>query len=69
MMIEKIRGLMGRLHRDDTGDVPVGTIVLIGLVVIPLILMLVLFGDKVLEWLYKQWELVTTNSGVSKAPG
>ncbi len=38
-----IQKMMHRLHRDQAGDIPVGTILIVALVVIPLVLMLVIF--------------------------
>lgn len=38
-----IRQTTQRLHRDQAGDIPVGTILVISLVVIPLVLFLVIF--------------------------
>ncbi len=38
-----IRSLIHDLHRNQSGDIPVGTILIISLVVIPLILLLVVF--------------------------
>jgi len=38
-----IKRLIQRLHQDQAGDIPVGTILIIGLVIIPLVLILVIF--------------------------
>lgn len=38
-----IRKTTHRLHRNQAGDIPVGTILIIGLVIIPLVLFLVVF--------------------------
>jgi len=41
-----IRKLIHGLHHEQSGDIPVGTILIIGLVVIPLVLVLVAFKSE-----------------------
>jgi hypothetical protein len=53
------RSRLNDLHRDETGDIPVGPILLIGLVVIPLVIGLVSFGDTLTDWFSEQWNKIT----------
>ena len=42
---------LGELHQDQRGDVPVGPILVIGLIAIPLVIALVIFRDAMLDYL------------------
>ena len=55
----RIRERLAVLHRDERGDIPVGPILLIGLVVIPLVIGLVAFGDTLSDWFSEQWGKIT----------
>lgn len=52
-----------RLHRDERGDIPVGPLLIIGLIAIPLVIALISFGDAVLEWLSQQWKGLAFEDG------
>jgi hypothetical protein len=42
---------LSELHHDQRGDVPVGPILVIGLIAIPLVIALVVFRDEMLEYM------------------
>lgn len=45
------------------GDIPVGQLLVIGLIVIPLVIMLVIFRVEIYTWFIDRWvDLVTTPS-------
>ncbi len=57
-MIHDFRRLLGALHRDERGEIPVGPILIIGLIVIPLVIVLISFRDELTDWLKEQWDRV-----------
>lgn len=57
--IRRAQERLRALHRDERGDIPVGPILLIGLVVIPLVIGLVAFGDTLSDWFEDQWNKIT----------
>ena len=56
------------LARDDRGDVPIGTILVIALIVIPLLLLLIFYRDEVVTFFQEQWDRVM-GSGEYSGPG
>lgn len=61
-MFKKLRMMSKRVHADERGDVPVGTLLVIGLIVIPLVLALTVFGNDLTTWLSEQWAKITGSS-------
>lgn len=59
MMLQKIKSTVLALHNDENGDIPVGTIMVIGLIAIPLVIALVLFRDEMLGWLRERFTAFT----------
>jgi len=57
--MKNIKGFLQRLHQDDRGDIPVGNILIIGLIAIPLVIALIAFGDAIMDWLADQWAKVS----------
>jgi len=51
MLLQKMKNSVLALHNDENGDIPVGTIMVIGLIAIPLVIALILFKDDMLGWL------------------
>ena len=51
MMLQKIKSSALELHNDENGDIPVGTIMVIGLIAIPIVIALIIFRDTMLSWL------------------
>lgn len=49
-MFSKIKSTSKHLHRNQKGDIPVGTILMIGAIVIPLVVVLVSYGDALSQW-------------------
>lgn len=52
-----------RLVADDAGEIPIGPLLMIGLVVIPLVIGLVTFGEEVSKYMREQWDLVGNSTG------
>ena len=55
MTIKKILDVVRRLHKDERGEVPIGPLLLIGLIAIPIVIALVTFGNEILKWLSEEW--------------
>lgn len=55
-MMQKIKNTFLALHNDENGDIPVGTIMVIGLIAIPIVIALVTFRTEVLEWFRTQFD-------------
>jgi Na+-driven multidrug efflux pump len=43
------RKLLARLHDDTRADVPIGTILVVAFIVVPLVVILILFKDELLD--------------------
>ena len=56
---EKALNAVRKFHKDEAGDIPVGPIILIGVIGIPLVIALVAFKDQILSWLKSQMGKVT----------
>ena len=50
-MLQTLKNKVLELHNNESGDIPVGTIMVIGLIAIPLVIALVIFRDEVLGYL------------------
>lgn len=59
MRIPQLKQLLHRMHRCERGDIPVGPIMIIGLIVIPLIIGLIVFRENLTSWMQTQWETFT----------
>jgi hypothetical protein len=46
--------LLRGLDEDERGDIPVGTILIVGVIVIPLVLILAVWGDKIVKYVDKK---------------
>ena len=45
-MLSKIRNQFAALHKDEAGEIPVGPLLIIGLIVVPIVMMLTVFRDE-----------------------
>ena len=48
----KLRSIMRRFSRDEHGSV-IDTVLVVGVISLPLIMFLAFFGDEVLQWIQK----------------
>lgn len=65
-MISEFKNLVRRLHACEKGEIPVGPIMVIGLIVIPIIIALVLFRDDLMQWFdarFGEFKGQTTTTG------
>ena len=58
MNIRTLKNRIVELHHDDDGEIPVGPILIIALVVIPMGLALMTFGEDLFDWFDKKWKTV-----------
>ncbi len=55
MNFTQVKTLLTRLHDDENGDIPVGPILVIGLVVIPLVIAIMVFGEELVKLFKEKW--------------
>lgn len=55
MMLQTVKNKIIALHEDENGDIPVGSIMVIGLIAIPLVIALVTFRDELLGYLRERF--------------
>lgn len=65
-MMDRSRELLRRLHQDEAGDIPVGPMLIIGLIVIPLVIFLIVFGKDIQDWFNENFKELTSNKGKIK---
>jgi hypothetical protein len=63
MSLQSIRDFAQRLDADESGDLPVGPLLLIGLIVIPLVIFLITFGSEIQEWFRDNMNELTGKKG------
>lgn len=56
---EGLRRALARIHRDERGDEGVNKILIIAMIVIPLVIVLIAFGDRIVEFFQEQWANLT----------
>jgi len=64
-MLKQIKQGLVRLHRDDKGEMPVGPLLVIGLIVIPLVIVLLAFSGEVKDFLKNAWGTITGASATT----
>ncbi|NNL84709.1 MAG: hypothetical protein HKP27_03605 [Myxococcales bacterium] len=64
--ISSFTGALRALHKDESGDVPVGPILLVGLIVIPLVIFLLAFGEEIQTWFSDNFQTLTSDKGKIK---
>ncbi len=57
------RRSLRELASDESGEIPVGPLLMIGLIVIPLVIGLITFGEELSGFLREQWDQVGNSSG------
>jgi|SaaInl8_135m_RNA_FD_contig_21_1458050_length_498_multi_29_in_0_out_0_1 hypothetical protein len=57
------------LHQNEKGDIPVGMILIIGVVVIPLVIFLIAYKDDIANFLSEETASVIEKDGSSSSEG
>ncbi len=53
---------LSRFHTDEQGDEGVNKILIIAMIVVPLVIVLILFGKNIVEWFQEAWKKLTGTS-------
>ncbi len=54
-----LKATLARFHRSEQGDEGVNKILIIALVVVPLVIVLIVFGSKIKAWFQTAWDDIT----------
>jgi hypothetical protein len=65
MGFKKLLSELKRLNHDQRGDIPVGPILIIGLIAIPMVIALIAFSDDVLGYIAERFDTFKTTDGTS----
>ena len=57
-----LRGALARLHADEQGDEGVNKILIIAMIVVPLVIILILFGRDIVKFFKEAWAKVIGES-------
>ena len=58
-----LRGLLVRLHRDEQGAEGIEKLLIIAAIILPLLGVLIIFRDKITEWVGAKWGDIAGRSG------
>lgn len=56
---QRLLDALDRIHRDERGDEGVNKILIIAMIVIPLVIVLIAFGDRIVAFFQEQWTKLT----------
>ncbi|MFV1959996.1 MAG: hypothetical protein ACC662_11365 [Planctomycetota bacterium] len=56
---QRLAQALARIHRDERGDEGVSKILIIAMIVIPLVIVLIAFGDRIVTFFQEQWTNLT----------
>ena len=59
------RGALARLHADEQGDEGVNKILIIAMIVIPLVIVLIVFGKDIVKFFNEAWTKLTGEKGTA----
>jgi len=66
-MVKQLVNLMGRVIRDERGAEGLEKILILAAIVIPLLGVLLIFKDKIQQWVSGSWEAMTTQSSTASS--
>lgn len=64
----RVRARIRQIIPDERGEIPIGQLLIIALIVIPLVLLLIFYRDEIAEFVKEQWDRVM-NAGEYSGPG
>ena len=67
-MIAKLRQSLTVLHRQESGDVPVGTLLVVALIVLPLLFLLISFRENIVEYFTEEGQAVMDEGAADNRP-
>ena len=53
---QELKRALARIHRDERGDEGVNKVLIIAMIVIPLVIVLIWFGDEIVAFFQAQWD-------------
>lgn len=53
---QELKRALARIHRDERGDEGVNKVLIIAMIVIPLVIVLIWFGDEIVTFFKGQWD-------------
>ena len=63
MTFNKLITVFKNLNQDERGDIPVGPILIIGLIAIPMVIALIAFSDAILGYIGEKFDEFTNTEG------
>ena len=67
--MNKLEELLAQLHDDESGEMPIGPLLIIALIVLPLVFLLITFRDKIREYLIGEGDRVIEAGETDKDTG
>lgn len=68
-MIGKIKSALLKIHQDQRGDVPVGTLLMVALIVIPILFLLIAFREDIVAYFETESDAVMESGSATNRPG
>ena len=68
-VLRRARAMASALHRCERGDIPIGQIVMIALVVVPLLLVLFFFRNEAVALINTWWGKITSDANTGCSSG
>ena len=62
-LLSQWRHLATRLHDDERGEIPVGPILMVAFIVVPLVLLLIIFKDEAIDFARERWDTLMGQKG------
>ncbi len=66
--LARIQSAIRRFHRSERADIPVGTILVVAFIVVPLVLMLIIYRKQLVTYFKQMWTDLM-NKGKAGAAG
>lgn len=67
-MLDKMKIELRRFLNDESGEIPIGPLLIIALIIVPLVLLLVFFRDELVSFFNKAIENLFGKSDKGEAP-
>lgn len=67
-MVRALMRAVRNFHRDETGDEGVNKILIIAMIVIPLVIVLIVFGEAIMEFFQDAWANLTEDETQMQDP-
>jgi Flp pilus assembly pilin Flp len=61
-MLKTFKNMLSRLHRDEQGADMVEYILIVAAIGLPMLVVIILFRDRIREWINTQWTNMTSQA-------